>query len=122
MIGRWVGYIFRGRFRHTNIKEEPVLSGEVPFGILCHYCIGTFLTLLYLEASKLLQLPTGVITALVFGVLTNIFPWFLIFPSQGFGWLGRKAPAGAHLTRTSFWNQLFFGGGIALWTTILKPS
>ena len=121
MIGRWIGYFFRGVFRHANIREEAALHGEVPFGIFCHYCIGTVLTLFYLEASKLLQIPTGVITALVFGVLTNIFPWFIMFPAQGYSWLGRRAPEGAHLTRTSFWNHLFFGVGIALWTAILKP-
>jgi len=121
MIGRWIGYFFRGSFRHTNIQEEPVLPGEVPFGILCHYTIGTVLTLIYLAVSAGLHIPTGVLTALVFGVLTNAFPWFLMFPAEGFGLLGRKAPEGAHLTRTSFWNHLMFGLGIALWVAILKP-
>lgn len=79
------------------------------------------LTLFYLEASKPLQVPPGVLTAAVFGVLTNIFPRFRVFPAEGFGWLGQRTPEGIHLTRTSFWNHLFFGVGIAQWTAVLKP-
>jgi hypothetical protein len=120
-LGRWILYFFKGRFTHANLKEEPALRGEAPFGVVCHYTIGTVLTLFYLEASAVLGIHVGVLSALVYGLLTNVLPWFIMFPAEGYGILGRKAHAGTHLWRMSLWNHFFFGVGIAIWTAILKP-
>ena len=28
LIGRWIGYLLRGKFRHANILEAPPLRGD----------------------------------------------------------------------------------------------
>ena len=50
-----------------------------------------------------------------------VFPWFLMFPSQGMGWLGRDAPGDAHLARVSLFNHIIFGLGMALWMAVMRP-
>src|SRR5207253_9324833 len=48
LIGRWIGYLLRGKFRHTDILQTPPLLGELVLGLAAHYLIGIVLTLVYL--------------------------------------------------------------------------
>jgi len=48
LIGRWIGYLMRGEFRHTDILRTPPLRGELVLGLAAHYLIGIVLTLVYL--------------------------------------------------------------------------
>ena len=48
LIGRWIGYLLRGKFRHTDILQTPPLRGELVLGLAAHYLIGIALTLVYL--------------------------------------------------------------------------
>jgi Protein of unknown function (DUF2938) len=48
LIGRWIGYLLRGKFRHTDILQTPPLRGELLLGLAAHYLIGIVLTLVYL--------------------------------------------------------------------------
>jgi hypothetical protein len=91
LIGRWIGYLLRGKFRHTDILRTPPLRGELVLGLAAH------------------------------GTATTVCPWFLMFPSQGMGWLGRDAPGDAHLARVSLFNHIIFGLGIALWMAMMRP-
>jgi hypothetical protein len=121
LIGRWVGYLFRGKFHHADILETPPLRGELIFGILIHYLIGVILALFYFLFLGITHLPTSALIAIAYGLATTVFPWFLMFPSEGMGWLGRDAPGNAHLARASLFNHAFFGFGLALWTALLRP-
>ena len=48
LIGRWIGYLLRCKFRHTDILQTPPLRGELVLGLAAHYLIGIALTLVYL--------------------------------------------------------------------------
>ena len=121
LIGRWVGYMFRGIFKHTDILKTPALPGELPLGIVAHYLIGIALTFLYLIILLGAQARPSLLTAVIYGLATIMFPWFIMFPSQGMGWLGLGAPRDTHMVRMSLFNHLMFGIGLALWTGVLKP-
>jgi hypothetical protein len=47
-IGCWIGYLLRGKFRHTDILQTPPLRGELVLGLAAHYLIGIAITLAYL--------------------------------------------------------------------------
>ena len=64
--------------------------------------------------------PPTALSAILYGTATTVLPWFLMFPSQGMGWLGRDAPSDVHLTRISLFNHVIFGLGIALWMAVLR--
>ena len=121
LIGRWIGYLLRGKFRHTDILQTPPLRGELVLGLAAHYLIGIALTLMYLGLLLVTHATPTALSAILYGTATTALPWFLMFPSQGMGWLGRDAPGDAHLARVSLFNHIIFGLGIALWMAVLRP-
>jgi hypothetical protein len=72
-------------------------------------------------ALRLAHATPTALSAIFYGRATTVFPWFLMFPSQGMGWLGRDAPGDAHLARVSLFNHIIFGLGIALWVAVMRP-
>ena len=47
LVGRWIGHMGRGRFRHASIATAPRVHGERLIGWAAHYLIGvTFAALL----------------------------------------------------------------------------
>ena len=121
LIGRWIGYLLQGKFRHTDILRTPPLRGELPLGFAAHYSIGIVLTLVYFGLLVVTQARPTALSAILYGTATTVLPWFVMFPSQGMGWLGRDAPGDAHLARISLFNHIVFGLGIALWTAVIRP-
>ena len=121
LIGRWVGYLLRGKFRHTDILQTPPLRGELVLGFAAHYLIGIVLTLVYLGLLIVAHATPTALSAILYGTATTVLPWFLMFPSQGMGWLGWDAPGDVHLARASLFNHVVFGLGIALWTAVIRP-
>ena len=121
LIGRWIGYLLRGKFRHTDILQTPPLPGELLLGFAAHYSIGIVLALVYLGLLAVAHATPTALSAILYGTATTVLPWFLMFPSQGMGWLGRDAPGDAHLARISLFNHMIFGLGIALWMAVMRP-
>jgi hypothetical protein len=121
LIGRWVGYLLQGKFRHTDILQTPPLRGELVLGLVAHYAIGIVLTLVYLGLLVVAHAKPNALSAVLYGTATTVLPWFLMFPSQGMGWLGRDAPGDTHLARMSLFNHIVFGLGIALWMAVIRP-
>ena len=120
LIGRWIGYLLQGKFQHRDILQTPPLRGELLLGLAAHYSIGIVLTLVYLGLLVVAHATPTALSAIIFGTATTVFPWFLMFPSQGMGWLGRDA-GDAHLARISLFNHIMFGLGIALWMAVIRP-
>jgi Protein of unknown function (DUF2938) len=121
LIGRWIGYLLQGKFRHTDILQTPPLRGELLLGLVAHYSIGIVLTLVYLSLLVGAHATPTALNAVLYGTATTVFPWFLMFPSQGMGWLGWDAPGDAHLARSSLFNHIIFGLGLALWMAVMRP-
>ena len=121
LIGRWGGYLLQGKFRHSDILRTPPLRGELLLGFVAHYSIGTVLTLIYFGLLTVGRATPSALSAIVYGTATTILPWFVMFPSQGMGWLGWEVPGDSHLARASLFNHIMFGLGIALWTAVIRP-
>jgi hypothetical protein len=121
LIGRWIGYLLQGKFRHTDILQTPPLRGEFVLGLVVHYSIGIVLALVYLGLLVVAHATPTALGAIIYGTATTVFPWFLMFPSQGMGWLGWDAPGDVHLARVSLFNHIIFGLGIALWMAVIRP-
>ena len=121
IIGRWFGYMLKGQFRHASIFEEPRLPGELPLGIAAHYAIGIIFTFAFGMIMLALHVSYMTLPAVLFGLATVAFPWFLMLPSQGLGIMGRGAPAPARLGRMSLYTHFVFGLALALWVTVLRP-
>src|SRR5262249_6225355 len=121
LIGRWIGYLLQGKFKHIDIRQAPPLRGELVWGLAAHYSIGIVLTLVYLGLLVATHATPTALSAILYGTATTVLPWFLMFPSQGMGWLGRDATGDAHLARVSLFNHIIFGLGLALWMAVIRP-
>ena len=118
LLGRWFAAVVRGELGPRPILLAPPLHGEVPVALVGHYLIGIGLTALFLTLALGARLEPRPATqlglALGFGILTNLLPWLVMFPSMGFGPFGQRAPAALLLFRTSFVNHVIFGVGLGL--------
>lgn len=113
LVGRWFSYLPRGRFVHPGIgSSEPVLY-ERAVGWIAHYVVGVIYAALYLALVRFV-LGTGptLATAVGFGVVTVIVPWFLMQPGMGLGVLARRAPRPAVVRAHSLSSHVAFGIGL----------
>ena len=99
----------------------PPIKHEMVIAVSGHYAIGVTLALVYLLTTSALGLtPRNPITALGFGVCTNVLPWLLMFPAMGYGVFGAHGPIGTRLFQSSLVNHLFYGVGLWLGASILS--
>lgn len=117
-LGRWIAGMTHGTFSHTDILATPSVRGEIALGLGIHYIIGVVLALIYFAILQVARLGPTFLSGVAYGVLTTVFPWFLMFPTFGVGWFGKRLP---HLARTALWNHVFYGLGLVLWTAVLNP-
>lgn len=117
LVGRWVGHMARGRFRHASIAASPPVQGERTLGWIAHYLIGIAFAgvLLYLWGLEWVQRPT-IGPALVVGIVTVAAPFLLMQPGMGAGIAASRTsrPGAARvqslLTHTVFGLGLYAGG------------
>jgi hypothetical protein len=113
VIGRWFASVARAHPLHKDIARAAPISHELAFVIPGHYAIGMFLfTVFVLLASRIGWPARSLGAALTFGLCTNAFPWFLMFPAMGYGWFGAHGPVGTRLFVSSLVSHIFFGLGI----------
>jgi len=86
LVGRWLVYICKGTFYHVNIATTKPVAAELVVGWTAHYLIGVVFsaTLIMFMGNDWVSAPS-VIPALVFGMLTVGFPFFIMQPGMGFG-------------------------------------
>ena len=119
-LGRWVAYLARGKARHEDITKSPRIRGELPLTPVVHYAIGITLAAFYLAALPWVGLGSPAWwTAIPYGVATSILPYFLMFPSMGYGLLGLRGQPKYFLLRQSLVNHFVFGVGLWLGTLLL---
>jgi len=113
LVGRWIGHLPRGRFRHVDIAKAEGLPGERVIGWSAHYVIGiAFAALLVLIAGPAWLATPTVGAALLAGLCTLIAPFFVMQPAMGYGIASAHArnPTAARLR--SFANHAVFGLGL----------
>jgi hypothetical protein len=115
MIGRWAAYLSRGCWRHDDIRHAPAVPGELALGFLTHYATGIALTQAYLVAAGAAHRPSSLRAATAYGVATSMFPLLVMFPSMGYGWVGRRSGEAARLNRIMLLGHVAFGLGIGIW-------
>ena len=89
LVGRWFGYMARGRFRHESITATPAFPHEGAIGWTAHYVIG----IAYAFALLALAGPRPTLWAsLAFGVATVLAPFLLMQPGMGAGIAASRTP------------------------------
>src|SRR5712691_8090380 len=113
LVGRWLHHMTNGAFKHPSIAAAPQRPAECTTGWIAHYTIGALfaVALVALATPQWLQSPT-LMPALVFGIVTVSFPFFVMHPSFGLGLAASKAPNPMQARLRSLMNHAAFGVGL----------
>jgi hypothetical protein len=113
LVGRWIGHMPRGRFRHDSIAVAAPVAGERAIGWSAHYLIGiAFAALLPLAwgAGWFRDPRPG--PALLVGIVTVLAPFLVMQPGMGAGLAARLTPNPARARLHSFLTHAIFGLGL----------
>ncbi|GJM43170.1 MAG: hypothetical protein DHS20C21_00120 [Gemmatimonadota bacterium] len=115
LLGRWLLHMPEGTFLHSSIAVAPPRRGECAAGWVAHYTIGVGLATVFLALAPAdwLERPT-LPHALLFGIVTVVFPLFILQPSLGLGVASSKTPRPMQARRKSFVTHMVFGVGLYL--------
>jgi Protein of unknown function (DUF2938) len=113
LVGRWVAWLMRGRFRHSPIAASPSVRGERLIGWVAHYVIGiSFAALLVaIYGTSWLEQPT-LAPALLVGIGTVAAPFLVMQPAMGAGIAASRTPNPASARLQSLVTHAVFGAGL----------
>ena len=115
LLGRWLLHMPGGRFRHASINAAARKPYECAVGSIAHYSIGGAfaLVLVVLVSEDWLAQPT-LQPALLFGLVTIVFPFFILQPAFGLGMAAARTPKPAQARLKSLMTHTVFGVGLYL--------
>lgn len=114
LLGRWIAHMPGGSFRHASIGAAARKPGECAVGWIAHYSIGLAFGLAFVVLTgDWLARPT-LAPALLFGVATVVFPYFLLQPALGLGVAGARTPDPTRARLKSLMTHAVFGVGLYL--------
>jgi hypothetical protein len=113
LLGRWLRHMPAGTFRHASIAAAPQKPFECMVGWIAHYTIGVVfaLVLVILTSGEWLARPT-LLLALLYGIGTVAFPFFIMQPSLGLGVAASRTPKPMQARLKSLGTHTVFGVGL----------
>jgi hypothetical protein len=113
LVGRWLAYLARGRFRHNPIAATPPVPGERLIGWIAHYLIGIAFAavLLAIWGPDWVRHPT-IGPALIVGIGSVAAPFLLMQPGMGAGIAASRTPRPAAARIQSLVTHGIFGLGL----------
>jgi hypothetical protein len=121
LVGRWLCHMPSGTFRHASIGAAAQKPYECVVGWTFHYVVGAVFALVfvYLVSGDWLASP-ALLPALVFGVVTVVFPFFVMHPAFGIGVAASKTPNPTQARVRAFLNHAVFGIGLYISGVLLN--
>ena len=115
LVGRWIGHMRRGQFRHEAIARSSPVSGESAIGWIAHYAIGVAfaMVLLIFWGREWARQPT-LGPALIVGLATVVAPFLVLQPAFGAGIAASRLPNPNVARLHSVLTHLSFGVGLYL--------
>ena len=113
LLGRWIRHMPGGTFRHASITDAPQKPFECTVGWIAHFTIGVAFALVFVVflSGDWLARPT-LLPALLYGIGTVVFPFFILQPSFGLGIAASRTPKPTHARLKSLVTHTAFGGGM----------
>lgn len=113
LLGRWLRHIPKGSFRHASITAAPQKTFECTVGWVAHYTIGVIFAIVFviLTSGDWFAKPT-LAPALLYGIGTVVFPFFIMQPSFGLGIAASRTPKPMRSRLKSLVTHTVFGVGL----------
>src|SRR5215207_10703854 len=120
LLGRWVRHM-PGALRHANIAAAAPKPFECSVGRIAHYSIGAVLALMFvaITSGDGLARP-ALLPALLYGIATVVFPFFIMQPSIGLGVAASKTPNPTQARLKSLMTHSVFGVGLYVCAVLLR--
>ena len=121
LLGRWLRHMPSGTFRHANITAASQKAHECTVGWMAHYSIGVAFALVFvaLTSGNWLAHP-ALMPALLYGVGTVVFPFFIMQPSLGLGIAASRTPNPMQARLKSLATHTVFGVGLYLCALVVS--
>ena len=121
LLGRWILHMPSGTFAHDHIGKAAPRKGERVVGWAAHYAIGVTFAVGFVAivSAAWLARPT-VLPALLYGVATVVFPYFLMQPALGLGVAAARTPQPAQARLKSLVTHTVFGLGLWMCALLLR--
>jgi hypothetical protein len=114
-VGRWIGHLRSGQWRHEAIAQAPPVRGELAIGWFVHYAVGVaFAGLLVAVCGVEWLLDPSLLPALGIGLATVLAPWLVMQPAMGAGLAASRTRTPARNRIRSLANHTVFGAGLYL--------
>ncbi len=114
-LGRWIGHLPEGRWRHESIARSTPVRGERLIGWGAHYSIGvTFAALLLWQFGLPWARSPALLPALFIGLLTVAAPLLILQPALGAGIASSKTPTPVFNSLKSVVTHAIYGLGLYL--------
>jgi hypothetical protein len=114
-LGRWIGHLPRGHWRHRSIARATPVRGESWIGWCAHYSIGIVFSALLLWTYGLgWARSPSLLPALGIGIVTVVAPLFILQPGMGAGIASSKTPTPVFNCIKSLVTHTVFGLGMYL--------
>jgi hypothetical protein len=113
VVGRWLGHMPKGRFRHDSVAAAAPVRGERLIGWTAHYLIGISFAaiLLGIWGHAWIHSPT-IGPALLVGIVTVAAPFLVMQPGMGAGIAASRTPRPAAARFHSLVTHAIFGLGL----------
>lgn len=120
LVGRWVANMLNGSLVLDPTDEMRTVSGEFALGWVFHYIVAVVYVAAYLLGVRLiLGEPPSMSTAIGFGILTVVAPWFVLMPCLGVGVFAMNAAKPNFVRIASLSVHVVFGIGIYLGVVVV---
>jgi hypothetical protein len=115
MVGRWLGHLVRGRFRHESIASASPVAGERVIGWTAHYAIGVAFAAILLGIWGLDWASSpSLVPSLAVAMATTVAPFLVLQPALGLGIAASRTPRPGIARFRTVVTHLSFGLGLYL--------
>jgi fatty acid desaturase len=115
LLGRWIGHMPRGTWRHVSITKAAPIRGEAVIGWTAHYSIGvTFAALLLATFGLGWARSPSFGPALFIGIVSVLAPLVILQPAFGAGIASTRTPRPIFNSVKSFVTHVVYGSGLYL--------
>lgn len=113
LVGRWLGHMLRGRFRHDAIASATPVPGERTIGWTAHYLIGIGFASLLIGVWGIAWIREPTLgPALIVGIGTVAAPFLVMQPGMGAGLAARRTARPGAARVQSLVTHAVFGLGL----------
>jgi hypothetical protein len=114
-LGRWIGHLPQGHWKHESIAKATPVNGELLIGWCAHYSIGMSFAALLLSTFGLKWARSpSLLPALLIGIVTVLAPLLVLQPAMGAGIASSKTPTPVFNSIKSLVTHTVYGFGLYL--------